>query len=523
MDDNFIEIPIYLNRMQNPPHFSGEISLLQFPLRPNFRPYGDQGQLTSVEISSDAPCRVKMNYALNPSPESYDPQSEYPLREQSIISRTLGDSATSGLAVGVLCDGALTLVPLASVSQLRPSFNHMGAAGEVGVSGSSLTAKQTHYIELSENLKHLRGECVGWKHADYYEEDTPEADDIFNSQMVVTDSSQSLKTRDLNLHTELSEYLHAIGGVRPAEIVSSALSRVGVDKQIELIMKQKVCASYTDDIFPLLPANSRAYSSEMDIINALEEVAFLIRGYWVLKSTLTNHKPTLWRTRDVFLHNLRQGREIKAEVLASLPGNHSQAEIEALLTPLCQFEPTRNCWRFNHPEENREYMSKHPELVVRQNAAFDRLLQELRNEKEGKTVASASASDVGVVAARELLKTRGVTEVEELRKAIQARTPEKLISLESVPALLSSAGAVQVRSEWWALESFGNVQLDIYRGALIQIYRHRDSVTKIEILAEFERLTGRPCDLTDHELRKTLKEFARLDRGRWSFRGAQPS
>lgn len=166
-------------------------------------------------------------------------------------------------------------------------------------------------------------------------------------------------------------------------------------------------------------------------------------------------------------------------------------------------------------------MVKNPELVIRQSAAFDRLLQELRNEKEGKPSASMTTSDVGIVAARDVLKSNGVTDVEELRKAIQARTPEKLIPLDSVPALLSSAGAVQVRPDWWVLESLGNLQLDTYRGALIQIYRTRDSVTKVEILAEFDRLTGRPCDLTDHELRKTLKEFARLDRGRWNFRGTK--
>lgn len=59
-DDPVIgEIPVFLNHLQDPPNLCGEIYVLLNTLRQQDRPYGDQGQISSVQFD-EANRRLRM-------------------------------------------------------------------------------------------------------------------------------------------------------------------------------------------------------------------------------------------------------------------------------------------------------------------------------------------------------------------------------------------------------------------------------------------------------------------------------
>ncbi|KAF4697895.1 RAB, member RAS oncoprotein -like 5, variant 2, partial [Perkinsus olseni] len=83
---------------------------------------------------------------------------------------------------------------------------------------------------------------------------------------------------------------------------------------------------------------------------------------------------------------------------------------------------------------------------------------------------------------------------------------------------MKQAGGMKIRDKW-ILTSTGHKEIDTYRSVLLAIYRMKDSATKKEITDEFERVSGKKCTLTDHAIRRLIKEFADLKSGRWVFRG----
>lgn len=63
------EIDVFLNRLEE--QGDTDIYLLQYPLRPVYRPYGDHGQLCLIERAS-ASRRLKLTYALNVQGDQFE-------------------------------------------------------------------------------------------------------------------------------------------------------------------------------------------------------------------------------------------------------------------------------------------------------------------------------------------------------------------------------------------------------------------------------------------------------------------
>lgn len=518
-EDVYLEIPIYMNRMQAPPAFSGEVSLLQYPLRPSNRPYGDQGNLVSVEISTDIPARMRQTYALNTNSVFFDDQADFHCDQMTLISRSACLDG-SGLAVGVLHEGCLTLLPISSVSQFRPSLANVvdSPASETSSVGYTLTNKQLHFIEVADNLKNAQGLSQNWKSTDFYEDDSLETEDLFRKNFVVSDLADSLeRKRQLQLYETPKNYLSALAGIETSDHSSTgtSLSRMTIHKQVETLLRGKVCVNFFTDIVPSLPPNTKQHTPEKEIVAALEDVAFLIQGYWVVRSSLTDHRRCLWPTRDLLLVSLRAGKELKASAFVSFSGGIPESELEELFKPLCVFEPSRSTWRFKYAEDS-SFLRVYPDVASRQQLVMEGMLLELRNERSGRAGTSISQSDDVTVRTVSDLISKAVCNLEEIKKTVQARNPDKLVSDDLVRSIVvDTLHAIEIRPNLFILNKFDN-PLYNYRNVLVQIYQQRNSATKAEILQEMSRISGQ-CILTDYELRKLIKEFASLEKGHWVF------
>lgn len=100
-----------------------QLQLLQYPLRPKYRPYGDEGELTAIRMQTD---RLEMDYQLRPDTANFARKEG----KETPTTHTLSGSAVPMMAnycVGLLKDQVLHLTPITSAFQLRPSFQFLTA------------------------------------------------------------------------------------------------------------------------------------------------------------------------------------------------------------------------------------------------------------------------------------------------------------------------------------------------------------------------------------------------------------
>eukprot|EP00971_Amphidinium_carterae_P212263 4212522-Amphidinium_carterae.1 len=131
------ECDVVLNRMHDPPDFIGDMYVLQYPLRPNYRKYGDQGQLEKAEVKPKSG-RLRLLYKLakNDNYEEDGAVGDH-RRDRHMLDSVVLQNPDYSFAVGVICEGRLTLTALQAVNQLRPEPPHAEESGGKGVDGDA--------------------------------------------------------------------------------------------------------------------------------------------------------------------------------------------------------------------------------------------------------------------------------------------------------------------------------------------------------------------------------------------------
>lgn len=564
MDDPVVcEIPVYLNHIQDPPHICGEIHVLLHSLRPTARPYGDQGQLNSVEYEEDSDS-LRVNYVLNSRLATYDPSAQFTLKGHSLISRPVPrDVSSSSHCMGVLKDGILTLVPVKTLSNVRPSFDHVDseiaqrktAATLVPQNISEetpqsdaikpLSGKALHYQQLVRSLKNSTS---SWRRLDCYDYDSVEAADLFHEHIITNMTSEQpwkqSKLRELEFFPTTKDHQYLLklasgswGTVSdsldessaPSDSSFSILNRLDFGRQIESVMQRLQIASFSD-VVAILPANTRAKYSESDVLSQLESCAICVQGNWAVLSHLSPHKPTLWDTRDAALLLLRAGREVTIQALASF-NNSPKEESEEILRNLCNLDIQTNGWRFKLKPDD-QFVLDHPDTVKRQEAVSTNILGRLKAKKEhvksggevaGNAQAKISDDEFELLGKKlcEKLTDTGSMKISEIVHFVQSVSSGHYITEPLCLEILRRIKAIILRDRW-AVGSARSGDLPdatVLRDVVMQMFRTRDGLSKPEILLQFEKITTKKCQLSDHDVRRVIKEFAINERGYWVFNG----
>eukprot|EP00434_Breviolum_minutum_P035802 symbB.v1.2.031704.t1/scaffold3622.1/size97564/3 len=184
----------------------------------------------------------------------------------------------------------------------------------------------------------------------------------------------------------------------------------------------------------------------------------------------------------------------------------------------------KSCWMLK-AEEDKDFQRRFPALV----AEYHTWLESRRAEvgKAGKTqgvARSAQASSASrfrgqlVPEVRECLLT-GPKTTEEMKKLVQRKHPTAEIREEDLLASLNAKelDAIQVRGVW-VLAGTGTESHDKFRKTLLTLFKHRDSVTRQDVMDEYERVHGERCKLSDYIIRQQLREIAeKIDDGGQAF------
>lgn len=108
-----------------------QLSMLQFPLRPRYRPYGDQGDLTEAAfkgVNHPDLAQLELSYDIHLDTPNYNANADrHRVTKQEFSSTNI--PLKTNYCLGVLNSSSkrLNLVPLDSCLQMRPSFSHVDA------------------------------------------------------------------------------------------------------------------------------------------------------------------------------------------------------------------------------------------------------------------------------------------------------------------------------------------------------------------------------------------------------------
>jgi len=259
----------------------------------------------------------------------------------------------------------------------------------------------------------------------------------------------------------------------------------------------------------------------------LRDCAVLVCGNWVLRSKLANFEGMEANARDLLLAllNKRAGRLHGTDVAKWRSVFQQSVANDAVLDivrSVMQQSEDKQSWKLRS-DPDQEFLNRFPDLAKE----FDDWLEQRRVEvvKAGNQgpVAGGSKQASGANArmrarllpeAREALLT-GPKTTDELRRLIQRKHPTEEIREEDLLAVLSKEelDAFQVRGVW-VLARTGTESHDKFRKTLLSLFRHRDSLTRQDVMEEYEQMYGERCKLSDYVVRQQLREVAeKIDDG----------
>lgn len=140
------EIDVYYTPPVDP---NTKLYVLQYPLRPIWRPYELEGRCQEVRIKSGH-AEMEVDLAIDVDSNNYDRDAEVKIDKQTLVSSCKSPIAAA-YAVGVLVDNKLHLNPLHAVLQLRPTMTHHMA--DKRKSGTSSGVDDSLILEENDEKK----------------------------------------------------------------------------------------------------------------------------------------------------------------------------------------------------------------------------------------------------------------------------------------------------------------------------------------------------------------------------------
>jgi len=162
-DEIILRMPVYLR----PSDAQTKVCLFQYPLRPRWRPYN----LEEVKAARVRPeqRRVELTLGMECSAAHYDEDSTSPLQSIQLASTSTSKHPTSYAIAMLQSDAqgkpaALTLTPLSSTVQLRPSFAQLDQPqqGDASADGSAKsTPARRESSSGGRSMESMGGESTG--------------------------------------------------------------------------------------------------------------------------------------------------------------------------------------------------------------------------------------------------------------------------------------------------------------------------------------------------------------------------
>ncbi len=134
--------------------------MFQYPLRPNNRFYGDQGQLSNVTLNKNNPGNVKIEYSIeSKNQKNVDYQvNDTKMHNQILNGQRIG--LNTNYCIGSFKDNALHLNPVSHVLQFRPEFGVLDETNQNRKNRERGKEKYSKTAEVTESVNKAQDEWI---------------------------------------------------------------------------------------------------------------------------------------------------------------------------------------------------------------------------------------------------------------------------------------------------------------------------------------------------------------------------
>ncbi|XP_058207991.1 uncharacterized protein LOC131321021 [Rhododendron vialii] len=387
-DDRVVrEIDVFFTPQIDP---STQLYVLQFPLRPCWRPYELDERCEEVRIKPSR-ADVEVDLSIDVDSKNYDTDADPRVRmtKQTLSSSMKPTSATS-YAVGVLVGNKLHINPIRAVVQLRPSMEHLKS------DGSKKNSVMCN-VEATIKMEDPKDEKSAGPSKKVNKLPGTMNDDLQESWMTLKyHSSKSDYSIRYLRKMEVEESAPIQFSMSPYDYVSSLCPSAFNDNMKSQGPSTRFLRSLTlEERFKIWfregpPANRlRTLKKHLapddsieDVLGVLQKLAHLVQGLWIPKTPLLLEGGVECLARDYFLLLFSKNPVISYEQVKAVGsrGQPLKDVIKRVLSILAVERPDLHGWKFKElPDVSSEnessdemFMKLYSDVVKEQEKAWER-------------------------------------------------------------------------------------------------------------------------------------------------------
>ncbi|GMH24116.1 hypothetical protein Nepgr_025959 [Nepenthes gracilis] len=340
--------------------------VLQYPLRPCWRPYEFDQRCTEVRVKPNS-SEVQIDLSIDDESENFDAGAPTALTmKKQTLSSSWTPSRTAGYAVGVLRGRKLYLNPVHAVVQLRPLMEYLNSMGlkkrsipEVpaeaeetiakALVGPSTKQKQQMDLEDTEPWVTLKyhGSCSNLS-ARYLQKMVEEASSPLQFSMNPHDYMNSLCPKAI------------INKMKPNGPSRRSLLSLPLEERLKMWLTEGPPVHRFSILKHLAPDDPVE-----DVLHVLKQWAHLVQGLWVPKTAIRhpNAQGFAPLARDYMLLLFSQNPIIKNAQIQAL-GSRKDV-VKNILSELAVERLSCKDWKFREPTD-LSFIKCYPDTVVEQ-------------------------------------------------------------------------------------------------------------------------------------------------------------
>ncbi|XP_057858301.2 uncharacterized protein LOC131067349 [Cryptomeria japonica] len=394
------EIDVYLTPSIDP---DTKLYLMQYPLRPYWRPYGLKERCEEVRVKCKQ-SRLEVDLVLDTDEENYDHDAKEHLK---ITKQTLTSSKTplsTGHALGILRGNKLHLSPVHAAVQLRTHLGYVNKGEEhckkivadeeneeepqeakpelvpLKVELKKETERQEKMrLQSHAYIKQL-DEAEPWIPLEAHGIDSPVTDTI-RQKMVAVENFQ------IPFSMNPYDYVNTLVPGRTSTSLNEAkinedngnegfsrsfLDTLPLEQRFEVLLsKGRVQVLQFERLMRLAPAGS----TEQEVLDVLQQYALLVQGCWVPASPL-RYNGEICKVRDYILLLFNKNRLVRYEQLEEL--KVPKETLREVLVSLAIQRPATGGWEFQESTD-RSFIKSHQNIVKEQNQRWSENEDGIRN------------------------------------------------------------------------------------------------------------------------------------------------
>jgi len=284
-----LELEVVLNKT-----FEEELALLQYPLRPRYRPYGDQGSISKASLSANS---LELTYDLQKASPNYDKTaSDFSVSQQTLKSQKV--NPLTNYCVAVIQNNKLYMVPINYLYQMRPAMDYVDKETQQKVIQDPQEDQEAKAEKEARKLRVYKKQKSETKPQ---QEETTEVKYFSSKEKSSHQLFQSLFNTTLDPVTTLDQktYQQRIMPPRPEVAgIREKYLELPLSLQVEEVLSR---AEVGTTEFFLELVNSK---DEKKLTDILSQKCYLIQDKWVCKSELI-YQDHRQKARDLCLETLQ--------------------------------------------------------------------------------------------------------------------------------------------------------------------------------------------------------------------------